>query len=126
MKKIWIVEIIIIIVIFLLYFISTSILNQKINETILFLKSYGYATTLTEIKPKSTVEGKRAAKLLTNAYQEMRIEDKAERNIAAQQSAVADSINYKENPQLFKKFIADNTKAIDLLLEAVITRYCII
>lgn len=118
MKKPWIVIIIISIVICLLYFISNLILNQKINETVLTLKNSGYATKFSEIKPKPDIAGKRAAKLLTDAYQAMKIDDKTARNMAAQQHDLADSINYEENPQIFKKIVADNQKVINLLLAA--------
>ena len=118
MKKPWIVIIIIIIVICLLYFISNLILNQKINETVLTLKNSGYATKFSEIKPKPDIAGKRAAKLLTDAYQTMKIDDKTARNMAAQQHDLADSLNYEENPQIFKKIVDDNQKVINLLLAA--------
>ncbi len=118
MKKTWVVIIIIIIILCCLYLLTTLILNQKINETVISLKNSGCPTTFAELKPKSTVEGKKAAELLTDVNEVMNIEPKAERNIAAQESDIADSINYEENPALFKKIVADNIETINLLLEA--------
>jgi hypothetical protein len=118
MKKFWVILIIIIVAILLLYFIPTLILNQKINQTLISLKNSGFATTIAEIKPKPDIAGKKGAKLLTDAYQAMRIDDKTARNMAAQQHDLADSINFEENPQIFKKIVADNQKVINLLLVA--------
>jgi len=118
MKKFWVILIIIIIAILLFYFLATLILNQKINQTLISLRNSGFATTIAEIKPKSSAEAKRTAELLTDAYEAMKIEDKTERNIAAQESDIADSIDYEENPALFNKIVTDNTKVINLLLEA--------
>jgi hypothetical protein len=119
MKKFWVVLIIIVVAILLLYFIPTLILNQKIKQTLISLKNSGFATTIAEIKPKPTDQGRKAAELLTNAYQGLKRETpKGGIDVAGQERDIADSISYEANPALFKKIVNENQKEIDLLLSA--------
>lgn len=126
MKKFWVILIIIIVAILLLYFIPTLILNQKINQTLISLKNSGFATTIAEIKPKPTDQGKKAAELLTNALQGMKSENPKGVDVAGQERDIADSMNYASNPALFKKIVNENQKEIDLLLAATSVRRLIL
>ncbi len=118
MKKAINIIVVIVIVLVAIYFISNMSLNSQINKLMKSLKQSGYATTISEIKPVSTQENRKAAEIIATAYQEITKGNEDKQNVWNQNIRIADSINYTDNPQLFNQINSENKTVIDLLLEA--------
>ncbi len=99
----------VLIIIISLYFLISLLFDYQIKTTLNTLEKEGYPKSIKEIAPKRTQESEEAKEILSLAHSELKNREEIR---------LADSIEYEENPRLFRKVAGDNIKAIGLLLKA--------